>query len=128
MITSIEIIEIGVYSTLILLLIGFIVIFKGMKAVLREYLQIRAQIGTLLSENPEEVGKLVKPYVDGLIRQYNINPGALQGGGGMMAKPIKITGNSGLDGLISMFIQSKVLGSTQNTAKPQPEEQSHNPF
>lgn len=127
MITTNLIIEIGLYATLSVLILTLFVIFRVIKSVLREYVQIRGQIGAFLNENPDDIGKYLKPYLDAIIRQYNINPGAMQGGG-MITKPIKITGNSGIDGLIAMFIQSKVMGATNSQPKPATEETTKNPF
>ncbi len=93
--------------------------------------QLRDDLVADVKGNPDKYASFVIPIVDRIVRK-EIGDLAGQGAASQGLKPIKITGNRGIDGLITMFISSKLMQSQGSSGSPDngsnQEKAPENPF
>ena len=112
-------------AILSILTVGFIYLWLGLRAGLKEYVQLRSDFSSLLNADPQFYAKKLEPIIRELL------PKMVQQGGSQ--KPLKITGNPGIDGLITMYLGSKMAQPSPGTSgaptSPQGETKPlNNPF
>lgn len=90
----------------------------------QEYLALKQDFVTLISMPPDKYADKLIPITDKLITHYASNPAKT----GMQIPPIKITGNKGIDGLISMFVNNKLANQPPKTQPQESGPIKDNPF
>ena len=110
----------------VILTVGLGYLIISLRAGLREYVKIRSDMVQLLSSDPKFYASKIEPIIRELMPKMIAQ-------GGISQKPLKITGNSGIDGLITMYLGSKMSQAPNQTPQTQtpPESQTkplNNPF
>jgi len=106
--TMINLVEIEMFAVIAVNVGVFGLIVYSFRNFVYGLINLRDDLVTDIKGNPDKYASFVIPVIDRIVRK-EIGDLSGQGAASQGIKPIKITGNRGLDGLITMFISSKLM-------------------